>query len=528
MKERKNKFGLKKEFLFFLAFAFILFSSYFASAHFVCGQVNDSVNNVSPAWFNVKVFYPSTPQNYTTCQVSPDANKYCCDVESLNVDGSYNLGIPWTPGLNVSAQVYSPSTGYVAGPVSLKTTGEGYDVFPSMQIKKVITIFNPNRSLIISNSSDVFFNATFLKPFNNVSLDYANSSKILCENCTNFSSKINSTYGMNTFGVVASSKGDSFFSNFTFGLINGFNFSRNFSCEKCSDSVLRPEKNVSVNLFLNLSDYVKGIIFEEYVPVDFKILNTTGEVSSYNNSYNVIRWNTSGKNINEFYSIQSPEVNWPSVSTFSFYSLFGENFLGSKSVKVKTVLGFFHHKKHHRGFGGFYGRFYPRVLPNQPYLLYGRDDLQKVAFFPNSELKNAQFSVIPRDSCKPLGELVGCYSFSSNFGGDEINKTYMEFKVEKDDFLKPSEISLKYYDDRKWEDGNITLYDQDKNYFYFKGYVQGNLVAVLNNNKNLLRLFRKWGQKVYSSIIQDFLVSRIRIYPKIIPGFLVSRIKIFF
>jgi len=509
MGKRKNKSGLKKEFLFFLAFAFILFSSYFASAHFVCGQVNDSIENVSSAWFNVKVFYPSTPQDYTTCQVSPDENKYCCDVESLNADGSYALGIPWTPGLNVSAKVYSPSRGYVAGPVSLKTTEEGYDVFPSMQIKKVIKIFNPNRSLIISNSSDVFFNATFLEPFNNVNLDYDNSSKILCENCTNFSSNINATSGMNTFEVIASSKEDSFFDNLTFGFISGFNLSRNFSCEKCSDSVLRPEKNVSVNLSLNLSDYVGGIIFEEYVPVDFKILNTTGEVSYYNNSYNVIRWNASGKNITEFYLIQSPKVNWPIVSTFSFYSFFGGNFLGSKSVEVKTALGFFHRKKHHGGFGSFHGGFYPLVLPNQPYLLSGQGNLQKAAFFPNSELKNVRFNVVPRDSCGSLGDVLACYSFSSNSGGDEINKTYIEFKVGKDGFSKSSEISLKYYN-KEWKTGNVTFYKQDKNYFYFKGYVQGNLVAILNNNKSLFRILRKFGPNIYLKIIQGSLVSRIR------------------
>lgn len=509
---KKNNLNMKQKsklFLFILFFGILISFSYFASAHFVCGQVNDSVENVSPAWFNVKVFYSSTPQNYTTCQVSPEENKYCCDVESLNPDGSYMLGTPWTPGLNVSAQVHSHLTGYVAGPVFLKTTAEGYDVFPSMQIKKVINIFNPNRSLIISNVSEVFFNATFLKPFNNVSLDYGNSSEVLCENCTNFSSKINATYGMNTFGVVASSMGDSFSSNLTFGLIRGFNLSRTFSCEKCSKHVLRSKKNVSVDLSLNLSDYVDGIILEEYVPVDFKILNTTGEFSSYNSSYNVIRWNTSGKNINESYLIQSPKVNWPIVSTFTFYSFFGGNFLGSESIDVKTAWGFFHHNGHHSNSGFFHGRFYPLVLPNQPYLFQGQDTLQKVAFFPNSKLKDAQFNIVPRDSCGSLGDVISCYAFSSNLGEGEVNKTYLEFKVKKDGFSKPSEISLEYYN-KEWKAGNITFYDQDKDYFYFKGYVQGDLVAVLNTNNNPFRFIRKFGLNLYSKIIHSSLVSRIR------------------
>src|SRR3989338_9040803 len=122
-----------------LVFAILLID--FVSANFVCGKVKD-VGEVSASWFDVSVYYPEFPNKKTSCKISPEEGKYCCDPEAIK-------GVTWKIGKSVNAEIFDFEKGYVAGLVSLIISGEGFDVFPEMQLDKAITVYSPNSSLIL-------------------------------------------------------------------------------------------------------------------------------------------------------------------------------------------------------------------------------------------------------------------------------------------------------------------------------------------------------------------------------------------
>ena len=236
----ENKVSERKiSLLLLFSLAATVFSFSAVSAHFVCGQVLNSPDNVSAAWMPVNVFYPATPAKFTTCQVSPQGDKYCCDTEAKNLTdpSGFQMGKAWTIGSVVSADVYSPSTGYSAGPVSLTTTGNGYDLFPDMQMQKVISIYSPNASLIISNDTEISLNATFVSPYNNVILYNGTSDQVLCPNCSNFFGNVSAQGGMNYWTIYANSGSGAgaFSQNLSFALLKSIDAKQTAECRGCKN-----------------------------------------------------------------------------------------------------------------------------------------------------------------------------------------------------------------------------------------------------------------------------------------------------
>ncbi len=465
----------KKLFLMGLLFIIVFSLSYPVSAHFVCGQVLNSPQNVSAAWLPVKIFYPSSPSNFTACEVSPDGNKYCCDAEAIP------SSTPWKIGDTVNAGVYSPQTGYVAGPVSIVTTGEGYDLFPDMQIQKVINIFSPIQSLIISSTPSLFLNSSFLSPYNHVTLSNDSSKILLCDNCTSFSGKINLSYGMNSLNLSASSGNLVFSQNINLALLKKITFQRSFTCNGCGKSTIPPDQNFSVSIFLNLSNSISNFQLEEYVPSDFLIINTTGSVQSYNSTYNVIIWNISGRNIYENYTVVSPHIVWPLSYSYEFYSSLGGININSEEVKVRNFFDFVPIRvPPHKNFG-YYGGTYPVISPGRPYVLSGNYSIEKLAFFPKSAMDNAHFGLISGNVCSSVKGVVGCYSVTSSSSPNYVNRTYIEFKVPKSSSSNPSDISLLSFVNG-WQKQNITFVGQDSQNMYFSGFFTGNEIAIVNKN----------------------------------------------
>ena len=115
---------------------FIILQTKLVLGNFVCGQVEDSEDNMSASWYSVRIFYPSAPNKFTNCQVSPAGNKYCCDTEAIS-------GRSWRIGDVVAAEIFDNETGYVAGQVSVVTTGEGYSVFSVMKFSS-FSLLNSN------------------------------------------------------------------------------------------------------------------------------------------------------------------------------------------------------------------------------------------------------------------------------------------------------------------------------------------------------------------------------------------------
>ena len=186
----KNK--IKREILLIFVFALIILIPPLINAHFVCGELRDS-DEMQAQWYDVRVFYPYDREEYSECQVSPAGNKYCCDIRNIK-DG-------WNVGEEVSAEVFDNENGYVAGPISLITSGEGYDVFPSMKLEKVVKVHNLEK-LIISDSNLFLLNASFKEPYNLIEFEDS-EKRVLCENCSEINEEINTSFGMNYFKLFA-------------------------------------------------------------------------------------------------------------------------------------------------------------------------------------------------------------------------------------------------------------------------------------------------------------------------------------
>src|SRR4030042_4450255 len=156
--------GSRIKMVFGLVICFFLAAAWFsclAEASLACGQVN-STAGIEPQWMKVKI-YGIDKNKFTTCSVSPAENKFCCDIEAIYPP----LNLP--VGSQMNGEIFNEE-GYFAGPVSLYTSGEGYDVFPLMNLKKAIVINSPGR-VIFSNEPKLLLNASFKSPFTNISIE---------------------------------------------------------------------------------------------------------------------------------------------------------------------------------------------------------------------------------------------------------------------------------------------------------------------------------------------------------------------
>lgn len=487
---RKNQ---RAFYLVLASFFLVVVFMHPVSAHFVCGQVLNSPDNVSAAWLNVQVFYPQTPDKFATCQISPQGNKYCCDTEAKNSLGNYELGKAWAIGSVVSAEVYDPSAGFAAGPVSVATTGQGYDIFPEMQIKKVIKIYSPNRNLIFSNGTQVLLNASFLKPYNNVTLNNGTSNISLCSNCTSFSGTFNVSNGINKWEVFAQNGSQEFSSEVNFSVIGSLNFSRAFDCKKCRQGLnansIPYGETINVTLMLNASSYLNGISLAEYVPSSFKILNSTGTVENYSSSDNEIVWNNlSGKSLIISYSVKSPDFKLISKDaicekTYNFSAYIGGDEINSENVSMKKIFGFCEIKER-AGKKNSYYNIYPFISPNNPYIIYNESNMKQIAFFPNSTMKNVRFQILNNIPSDKIKGALNYYEIVSNMNQSLLDRTYVYFGVNKSLFINPKDISLFSYD-HGWKKQNVTYSGEDNKSFYFKGFVSGDVFAVVNSNSNI-------------------------------------------
>jgi hypothetical protein len=464
--ENKNCFE-KKRLLLLLLFLIPIFSP-FVSAHFVCGQVQNSADNLSSSWMNVVIFYPSNPAQYTQCQVSPQDNKYCCDAEAIP-------GKTWSIGSVVDAEIYSPQTNYLAGPVSVTTTGNGYDVFPIMQVQKIINVYNPADGLAVSHNGTVLLNASFLTPYTNVSLFDGSSYQTLCTNCTSFIGNIPIHQGTNSWNISATDGTLTFLQNVNFQSMGNMSSSQEIKCSGCGKDSVFQNQEFNLTIKINLSDYANGLLLDEYIPSDFEIIKTDG-VSVNSSSYSMIEWNVSGNSIQKTITLKSPGLFWP--REYSFETYLDKNQISQYNITVKRFFSFFPSRKY-TFFSNNYS-IYPLVLSNSPYVLSPSGDILKLAIFPNSTLKNAGFKVISFIPDKKIDGALSYYSIQSNLPLSIPYSVYLEFRVKKDKLYDSGDISMFYYN-RDWKEANITLFSEDAKYYYFKGYVQGNTFAIVNS-----------------------------------------------
>ncbi|MDD5446975.1 MAG: hypothetical protein PHY36_03720 [Methanocellales archaeon] len=120
-------------FVLVLTVAFLALISGAQAAHWITGTVNDAADTTPADGHTVIIYYLGDEANYVSDTIGPTGasatnNMYMCDAESIP-------GHVWAPGDVIYAKVTDNGDGYTAGPVSVTTTGAGFDVEPTMTIQ---------------------------------------------------------------------------------------------------------------------------------------------------------------------------------------------------------------------------------------------------------------------------------------------------------------------------------------------------------------------------------------------------------
>lgn len=456
-------------------FVLVILLTKFALANFVCGKVLDSEENMSASWFSVRVFYLSDREKFESCQISPAGNKYCCDTEAIP-------GKSWKIGDIVAGEIFDNETGYVAGPVSVITSGEGYSIFPEMKLEKVIKIFNLNR-LIFSNESYFLLNASFKEPYNFVEIEKnkTGNRSVLCSNCNKIEQNINADFGMNYLKIIASFGNRVFSENIVLALLRSFIFERKIECEKCRGNIVKSGQIANITLSINLSEHVEGLELKEYVPVDWEILDTDGKIKEYSETHNLIGWNVSGKEIIKNYVVRSPSIRF-FPRKYIFRTELEDKLLAEDEIIVRGFFPFFSSEEKFK-FKDIKKAVYSRIYPDKPLIIRPRNkEMIRIAVFPNKVIKNAEFDL--RYSEGKLDEVISYYTFESNFE-ENIEKIFLEFKIEKKFFKKYENVSLLVLNKEEgWEEAETEVYGEDKNYIYYKAFIEPcKGIAFVGKNK---------------------------------------------
>jgi PGF-pre-PGF domain-containing protein len=452
-------------------FLFCLIAIFLAgtvSANFVCGEVGNSKENMSSSWFSVHVFYPGDEGNFAMCQISPDGNKYCCDSEAIP-------NHIWKMGDVLDAEIYDNVTGYFAGPVSVVTTGKGYDVFPKMILTKAINIYQPDKKLFISDESKFFLNASFSSPYTDVSIDKNNGLESLCTDCNSFSSEVDCSFGMNYYKVWSYSGSKWFGEDLVFAVLSSVDMNRVLTCQGCRNTLIRADRNIEVSVDVNLSDAVSGMKLMELVPVEFEILDAGGgEVSEYSPTHNAIVWDVSGKDINENYVVHSPSVLLL-PKQYSFKTYLEDEVLSEKNYIVYRWFSFFSSQNQlvtKQVLSGVYSN----IALNNPLIVNPEnEDVTRVVIYPKKEISNVLASLKIYSPAKNLVlkdsmyEKVNYYFIDSNFDFKNVAKSYVEFKVSRDYFSKNKLGGMKFFSlDKIWKEESVVKYKEDRNYLYYR------------------------------------------------------------
>jgi hypothetical protein len=268
----------------FLSFSFI-------SSKAVCGEVF-SEKGVSPSWFQVDVYSLENDSFNRSCLVSPDQFRYCCSIE--------NSG--WDLGDIFEAKIVDNSSGYIARPVILEITNSPYDVFPLLELEKVIDFENPFVHFNISSSNLTFVKIKYL----NESENFSFSNKFVTLENDSYSELLEASFGKNNFEASSFYEGKLFWENFNYFLLEDVNFSREIVCKGCKKNRIRRGEKVDVFLNYNFSSNVFGLKIYEVIPYEWEVLDSEGEVFYNGGEYKIISFLIEGNSFSSNYSFLAP------------------------------------------------------------------------------------------------------------------------------------------------------------------------------------------------------------------------------
>ncbi len=446
---------MTRGYLFLAVFFIILFSLSHVSSNFVCGFVNDS-QNFSSSWSKVIIYPDENHSKIIQCEINPE-NKFCCDTEELP---AFNYSV----GKKIFAEVFDQDAGFVAGPVNLYLTGEGYDLFPQMNLQKAITINSPIEKIFV-NQSSIILNIALAEHYNNLKYSLNSSEGFsegnICTNCTTVEFPMSLDKGKNE--IIFTAYGPREISEkIIFYNLDYLNFNLEVFCKKCK---IKPNyfyvpsnENIIFSSSFNASHNISGE-FLFYFPSDWKFFNyfITKDFSS---THNILTENiTNRMEFTANYTLKSPETFIK--QEYPFYQRI-ENKESINKVLLFRFKFIPFHKTNHFAKGYFNFPVVQMGSQDHPIILHSTEDyLKTVAIFPKKQIFNS-YSYLEFETKKSAKKEENSFKILTNLPPGDIDKIFLVFKVEK-------KKSINVFSGEK--EIPLTFYEQDENYFYYFAYV---------------------------------------------------------
>lgn len=451
----------------FLVVAVLLVKT--ASANFACGEVG-GIGNFTSSWFDVQVYYSQNATEKTSCKVSPDGGKYCCDPLQIK-------SVSWQIGKVLNAKVVQ--NGYFAGPVNLTISGEGFDVFPKMNLIRWLNL--SNRSIFL-NVSEVEFDSYSSFNLTNLSYIVINSqnnqtikSGVVCQNCSG--EKINVSglgfgdYELKLFGVTK--EGSVLTESKKFWLLQFIDLQREINCRRCSRNYVYSGEEVEVKVKARFSHAVSGEL-KDYFPNDWSFAGVEA-VEQFSESHDSVSWKINGNYAEKVYKLKAPGTIF--ANKYYFQSAF-EDFSDSKDEFV--LYSFYKFLPFPKKFlvdsprRNYYAEF-EQTSPEMPLVLNLNENyILQIAIFPNSALTD-KYAFVNLNSPVKLKNGNVNFLIGSDVGKNYFDRLMIRYKLEKNQGVKNlTNYSLWSYDEQtlSWLKIESAKYDEDEKYYYFEAYSQ--------------------------------------------------------
>ena len=428
----------------------------FSSANFACGKVINE-ENYSVSWLSVMVNFADQPNKTTRCQISPENYKYCCDTDDIK-------GVSWAKGKIITAEIFNNQSNYFASSESTLISGEGFDVFPDLLLRKAINLNFPNK-IIYVNETDLFINISLEYPFNRLEVILDSEKVNSCSNCSNFESLLeNMTYGSHRLKFVAFDQRDRAVERvIDFYFLKYLNLDREILCSKgcIGQFILSRGGNITMKLLINSSHDIVGRLFD-YFPNDWKVLDSRGgEVGQFSDTHNYISWDFNGS-----YGERSYVLNPPSIFLTRYYEFQSklENYLAS----VDDVYLYLLYRIKFLALREFYNNL---TLKEETFIYANKDAplvyfpnktlIRQIAIFPKAEEHDIKFSFFE--------EQDNYFSFSSSLANKDIDKILIDFMVNKSLVDDDSTVYLYHkLSAEKVDIQHVEKINEDSDYFYFR------------------------------------------------------------
>lgn len=448
---------MNKFYLFFCILLIISFSSQLIEGKFVCGYVNDSSES-SSAWEKVIVYASENPLIVTNCKINPE-NKYCCDLDELN--------LKINPGKKVFAEIYNQDTGLVAAPVSKYLTEEGYDIMPELNLEKAITLNWSHKSLVM-NQSSISVNALLSKSYANMKYRInEGQNEQVCTNCTSIDFTIPLIKGKNEILITAYGNREISEKLIIYNL-DYFNINFSIECNKCikkEDVLYVPTlSDVIILSSFNSSHPISGD-FLLYFPAEWGF-NDSGLLRDYSLTHKILTENISEESyFFKNYNMQSPKTTFKREY---FFNQKFENINFTKKVIVyrNNFFPFKRIKKFEKNY--FTGYLNQKGSPDEPIIINSTVSyLKTVAIFPKTIIEESYSAIITDKKGKE-----NYFSIYSTLSESEINSIFLVFHIEKG---KNIELLDSFGKKVKLE-----LYKQDTVYDYYSSFTNTKGPFIVN------------------------------------------------